>query len=306
MVWQERGLRLGVRLIGRIPRAVAYPLCALAGELYFWINPRHSHKAVENYAVILADDLRAPRVRLMARRSFRNYVKSLYDFFRQMSIDPDLIEADAFIEGQEHLDAALAHGKGVLLVTPHFGNWDLAGALTAARGYPMVALADRFSPPALDRLVRFGRHRMGMGTVTVDSGTLRRTVRLLRRNVVVGILADRPQREGGVEVEFFGAPAWFPAGSARFALRTGATPVLGYVGRRPGDRTFFGAYAPLPAYTATGDERVDTQAITQIIVSAIEDLLRQYPDQWYMFRQMWPSTDAAPEGSDGKLAGVGR
>lgn len=306
MSWQGYGFRLARWLAARIPRRLAYPLCALGGELYFWINPKHSHKAVENFAIVLADDPRSPRVRLTARRSFRNYVKSLFDFFRQMSVDPDLIEADAFIDGQEHLDAALARGKGVLLVTPHFGNWDLAAGVTVGRGYPMVALADRFTPSDVDQLVQLGRNRFGMGVVPLDSGALRRTIGLLRRNVVVGVLADRPQREGGAAVDFFGASAWFPTGPARFSLRTGATLLFGYVGRRPGDRTFFGAYAPLPTPPLTGNEREDIRALTQAIARAMEDLLRQYPDQWYMFRQMWPQEGTARGESDGLRAGASR
>jgi KDO2-lipid IV(A) lauroyltransferase len=242
--------------------------------------------------VLLADDVRSARVRLMARQSFRNYAKSLFDFFRQMSIDPDLIESDTFTVGWEHVEAGLARGRGIVLVTPHFGNWDLAAGLTAARGYPFVALADRFTPPAVDRLVRRSRNRTGVGIVTLDSGSLRRTIQLLRRNVIVAIVADRPQRQGGVEVCFFGAPAWFPAGPARFALRTGATILLGYVGRRPGDRTFYGNFEPIASVDVTGDEATDIRAQTQVIVHAMEGLLRQYPDQWYMFRQMWPDTRA--------------
>ncbi len=289
---QMWGLWAVVWLAARVPRGLAYRVCALAGELYFWLNPAHSRKAVENFAVVLADDVGAARVRLMARRSFRNYVKSLFDFFRQMSIDPDLIESDAFVDGWEHLDAGLERGRGILVVTPHFGNWDIAAALTAARGYPIVVLADRFTPPGLDLLVRWGRNRAGVGVVTVDSGALRRTLQLLRRNVIVGIVADRPQREGGVEVEFFGASAWLPAGPARFALRTGAAVILGYIGRRPGDRTFFGGFAPQLAFTPSGDEGADVRALTQMIAREMEGVLRQYPDQWYMFRQMWPGMGA--------------
>lgn len=288
MVWQEWGFRTAIWLTARLPRTIAYPLCALGGELYFWLNPKHSHKAVENFAVLLADEPTAARVRLTARRSFRNYSKSLFDFFRQMTIDPDLIEVDTYVEGAEHLDAALAEGRGVVLVTPHFGNWDLAAALTAARGYAIVALADRFTPPEVDRLVLLGRNRTGIGIVTLDSGSLRRTLQALRSNIIVAILVDRPQREGGVGVDFFGAPAWFPSGAARFALRADAPILFGYVGRRPGDRTFFGCYQPLALPPRTGDETEDIRAWTQAMVHAIEDLLRQYPDQWYMFRRMWP------------------
>lgn len=288
MHWRVWGFRAAIWLTARLPRAIAYPLCALGGELYFWINPKHSHKAVENFAVLLADDPTAARVRLAARRSFRNYTKSLFDFFRQMSVDPDLIEADTYVEGSEYLDAALIGGHGVILITPHFGNWDLAAGLTAARGYTLVALADHFTPPGVDRLVRLARHRTGTGIVALDSGSLRRILQALRCNMIVAILIDRPQREGGVEVDFFGSSAWFPAGAARFALRAGSPILLGYVGRRPGDRTFFGEYRPLDLPPRTGDEAADIRAWTQVMVRAIEDLLRQYPDQWYMFRRMWP------------------
>lgn len=290
MVWQAWGFRAAIWLAARLPRTIAYPLCAFGGEIYFWINPNHSHKAVENFAVLLADEPTAARVRLTARRSFRNYTKSLFDFFRQLTVDPDLIESDTYVEGAEYLDAALAEGRGVVLISPHFGNWDLAAALTAARGYAMVTLADRFTPPEVDRLVRLGRNRAGIGIVGVDSGSLRHTLHALRRNMIVAILVDRPQREGGVEVDFFGVPAWFPSGAARFALRAGSPMLFGYVGRRPGDRTFFGKYQPLVFPPRTGDEAADIRAWTQVMVHAIEDLLRQYPDQWYMFRRMWPES----------------
>jgi KDO2-lipid IV(A) lauroyltransferase len=114
---------------------------------------------------------------------------------------------------------------------------------------------------------------------------------MLRRNQVVGFVCDGPQREGGVEVTFFGQRAWLPGGPARFALRCGSPMVFGYVGRRPGDRTFFGGIEPLDAYTPTGDEAADMRALTQAWVVRLEDLLRQHPDQWYMFRQMWPEVD---------------
>ena len=297
-MWQYRGFKLALWLTARVPRWLGYRVAALGGEAYFWLNPRHSHKAVENYAVIFAEDERSPRVRLMARRSFRNYAKSLFDFFRQGSLDPDLFEADATVTGFEYVDAALAQGRGLVVVVPHFGNWDLAGGLMAARGYRLATLVDSFSPPEVDTLVRAVRARTGLGSIPLGSGSLRQTMAMLRRNEVVALVADRPQREGGVEVSFFGRSAWLPTGPARFVLRSGAPLMFGYVGRRPGDYTFFGEFAPPIEYAATGDEVTDVRALTQAWVSLLEDLLRQYPDQWYMFRQMWPKVGGAGETAD--------
>jgi KDO2-lipid IV(A) lauroyltransferase len=289
-MWRYWGFRAALFVAARVPRMLGYPLAALGGEAYFWLNPGHSRTAVDNFTVLLAEVSGAPRPRDTARRSFRNYGKYLFDFFRLSSVDPDTIEDDVRVEGFEHLDAALARGRGVMLVLPHFGNWDLAGALVAARGYPIVSIADQFSPPALDRLVRRTRERAGMGIISLDrGGNLRHIGRALARNQIVSFVVDRPQREGGVEVEFFGSPAWVPSGPARFALRTGAAILPGYIGRRPGDHTYFGRVEPPVEFARTGDEHADMQGLTQAIIHRLEGLLRDHPDQWYMFRHMWKS-----------------
>lgn len=291
--WQYWAYRAGVAVAARIPRALGYKLAALGGEIYFWANPAHSHLAVENFAVVLADDRRAPRVRDTARRSFRNYGKYLFDFFRQPSVDPDQLEADTMTEGWQHLDAALAAGHGAIIVTPHFGNWDFAGAIVACRGYPIVAVADTFSPPSVDRLVRRTRERLGLGVIPLSgSGSLRELLRALRHNATIALVADRPQLDGGVEVTLFGARAWLPAGPARLALRSGAPILPAFVLRRPGDRTYFGRIEPPVAFTPSGDTTTDTRTLTQALASRLEPILRDYPDQWYMFRRMWPDARA--------------
>lgn len=287
--WQYWTFRLALALASCLPRRLGYWLGALGGELYFRLNPQHSGKAVDNYAVLLADERDTPRVRATARRSFRNYGKYLFDFLRQSSLDPDQIEHGVSTSGFDHLDAALAGGRGAVLAVAHFGNWDLAGALLAQRGYPFFTLVDTFAPPALDRLVHATRNRFGLGLIPVDQpGALRHVQRALRGNQVVGVVFDRPQRDGGVAVEFFGAPAWLPAGPARLALRSGAPVLTAYLLRRPGDRTYLGVIEPPVPFSPTGDEQTDVQALTQAIVRRLEALLRQHPDQWYMFRRMWP------------------
>jgi len=295
-MWQYWGFRLAMALTARTPRRLGYLLGALGGELYFWANPRHSRKAVENFAVVLADDAGAPRVRDTARRAFRNYGKYLFDFFRLPSLDRDAFEAGVIAGGFEHLDAALARGRGALLVLGHVGNWDLAGAVVTGRGYPTVALVDTFTPPRLDRLIHATRNHAGMSLIPVERGSgLRQVLQAVRPNQVVCFVFDRPQREGGVEVEFFGAPAWLPSGPARFALRSGAAVLPGHLMRRPGDLTYLGTVEPPVSFTPTGDEEADVRALTQAIVRRLEELLRRYPDQWYMFRRMWPDRPARPD-----------
>lgn len=300
--WRYRGFLTALWLAGHTPRRLGYWLGALGGELYFWLNPRHSGKAVENLAVVLADDVGAPRVRDTARRAFRNYGKYLFDFFRQPSIDPDDLTRDVQAEGFEHLDAARARGRGGVLVLGHFGNWDLAGLVATARGYPLIALADTFSPPEIGRLVRSTRERAGLGVLPIEQrDALRHIQGALHRNRFVCFVFDRPQRDGGVQVDFFGQPAWLPAGPARFALRADATVLTAFLLRRPGDLTYYGQIEPPVEIARTGDFNTDVQRLTQAIVRRIEAHLRQYPDQWYMFRRMW-STESARRGGPAATA----
>jgi KDO2-lipid IV(A) lauroyltransferase len=110
----------------------------------------------------------------------------------------------------------------------------------------------------------------------------------LQRNEVIALVMDRPSGDNGVEVTFFGEKASLPAGPAAMSLRTGAKIIPGYCIVQP-DRTVVGGMLPPIDYQPTGDRERDVQAITQMLATAMEECIRQYPDQWYMFRQMWPN-----------------
>lgn len=290
--------RAAVWVAGRVPRRLGYWFGALGGEVYFWVNPRHSGKAVENFAIVLADHTSSRRVRAVARRALRNYGKLLFDFFRQSSLTADVVLRDVRADGFEYLDEALAAGRGVLLALGHFGNWDLAGILAASRGYPIVALVDSFSPPAVDALVRSTRAKSGLQLVAVERpGALREVQTALRANRVVALVADRPQPIGGVPIELFGRQAWFPAGTARFALRNNVPVLTGYLLRRPGDTTSYGQIEPPLTVAVTGQTERDVVALTQAIAHRLERRIREYPDQWFMFRRMWPQMPYGLAGS---------
>ncbi len=119
----------------------------------------------------------------------------------------------------------------------------------------------------------------------------------MRRNEIVLLLVDRPMPGEGVPVQFFGETAWLPSGPAAIALKTGASIVIGHCIRLPGDVRFAGGLEPALDYAPllTGDKEADVRAITQAVASAMETLIRRAPDQWYMFRPMWPRPATARE-----------
>ena len=116
----------------------------------------------------------------------------------------------------------------------------------------------------------------------------------MRRNEALAILIDTPVDSGGVEVNFFGERTMVPAGPARIALRTGARVIPVALPRASGTSDQLIAMADFDVrVTRTGDDERDVQALTQRIFAAHERFIRAYPDQWYIFRRMWPARSPA-------------
>jgi KDO2-lipid IV(A) lauroyltransferase len=221
----------------------------------------------------------------------------MLDFLRLGSTGA--VQRGVYAEGWEHLDAALARGRGVIVVAAHFGSWDRAAALLQTRGLRAHVLVDRFEPPALDAVIQQVRAAHGLSIIPAEGGAaLRAVYAALRRNEIVILVADRPQREKGTPVTFFGQRAWLPSGPAMLARRTGATLMHAYLLRRPDLRTFQGAIEPPIEVAATGDRHADEQAIMQAVVDRLQRLIQQHPDQWYMFRPMWSGGAGQPFAAD--------
>lgn len=280
-------------LAQKLPLGISYWIATRVGDVVYLVWWRGRASTIDNFRRVLGEGEPERVVRHIARRSFRNYHRTIVDFFRLPRLNPQ--EAERLIEGHgwEHLDRALAQGKGVILVGTHFGNWDLAAMALAARNYRVNAVADGFSSKKLEEWVKRNREARGVRIIPVGSYSLRHIFQALRRNEAVGIIVDRPAGEEGVPVRFFGEWTRWPRGPAVLALRTGAPLLAGYLVRRP-DGSFKGEIRPIsavPMGQKAQPSQEDVQSLTQAMVELFEEYIRRYPDQWYMFRRMWPPRD---------------
>lgn len=271
--------------VGLIPRKISYPLAALGGHLFFLASRQQARNATENMKRVLGPNAGERAAKKLALRSFQQYCRFLVDFMRFPFLrKEDLQRIPTY--GWEHLDAALSRGKGALIISTHFGNWDMAAAILGASPYQCHALVDSLKPAAFDKLVQETRQKHGLKLIRVE-GALTGIFRALRRNEVVLVVADKPSPGTGVEVEFFGEKTWLPDGPAAIALKTGAKLVPAFLARQPNDMEFWGRLEPALQYELSGNKEQDIHTITQCVAKALEDMIRRYPDQWYMFRPMW-------------------
>ena len=250
------------------------------GSAWFWLNRGQRRAALDNYAAALGLEPSNPEVARVAKRAFQNYGRMILDFLLMGSLTPnELIQRTTF-NGVEHLDAALARGRGVILALPHMGSWDNTGSYGGAAGYPITAVTGRF-PGSLNDAVMQSRQRYGLQVLLVGRPAVRDIIEALKANRIVGLVCD--QEEGpGVEVRFFGRRSVVPAGAAALALKTGAALMAGYQFMTPAGRHHIHLE---PALSWPDGESKEN--LMQRIVDRFEEFIRGRPDQWFSFRPMF-------------------
>jgi KDO2-lipid IV(A) lauroyltransferase len=201
----------------------------------------------------------------------------------------DLLDlGDRFrLDGRELVDEVLAQGKGVIIATPHLGNWDLGAAWFAAQGYRPTTVVEPIEPPALFEWFCAYRRALGMGIVPLGPDAGATLLKLLREGRMVGLVCDRDLTGTGVDVEFFGERTTLPAGPATLALRAGA-PIMAGANYFEGDDHHCIIRPPIDT-TRRGSVKEDIARITQAVAAEFEVLIRRAPEQWHVLQPNWPS-----------------
>ena len=293
--WLARG---GSAFAGWTPRVVRHALGLAIGAASYlgW----HSKRQVtqQNMAIVTGRSARDPSVRYLAYASWRNYGRYAADFINFANFDIAAIELDTrdLSQGancwQEHVERALRPGRGVVIATAHFGNWDMAGAILA-RHTPLFAVAETFSDERLNQLLQNQRIEKGIGIIPME-GSARRILRVLQQNQSIAIVVDRPlEADQGVPVTFFGHKTYVPSGPAALALKSGAAIMPGYVWYGHHHQFYLRAFPPIfPQDRKGGDKAGEVARLTQYIYDSLEEMVREWPTQWYMFRPFWPTSPA--------------
>ena len=188
-------------------------------------------------------------------------------------------------EGWDHVERAMADGRGLLFSTAHLGNWELAGSYVAARGIPLDVVARHMANPLFDGYLTRTRERLGMRVVH-DEHAVRQVPRALRANRGVAMLMD----QGAVGlastwVPFFGRYAKTPRGPAVFALRLNTPMVFGCAIRQPSGK-YRMTFEPVPVQR-TGDTDVDVEAIVLAYTRILEQWVRRTPEQYFWHHRRW-------------------
>ena len=205
---------------------------------------------------------------------------------RLSRLDERAVTERTTTSGWDELLDARSLGRGVLLVTGHYGNWEIAAATVASRGVPIAAIVRRQGNRLVDERLQKLRNNLGVETIYQGQAPAR-VPRILRANGVVGIVGDQDARRSGVFVPFFNRLASTHRGPALFALRLGA-PVFSCIARRlPGDDVRYEIIGRRVEYEKTGDLDRDVLSLTTELAARLEKEVRAAPEQYFWFHKRW-------------------
>lgn len=278
----DLGYATGWRVVRALPERLATSIFDAGADFAARRNggPQQLRRNLARVLAVAPDDVPDELI----RDSLRSYARYWREAFRLPSMDLAETAAaiDSSIEGQEHLERAMAEGKGAILALPHSGNWDMAGVWCTQAWGGLSTVAERLKPESLyQRFVAY-REDLGFEIFPLSGGEtppFGELAQRLRDNKIVCLLGERDLAAKGVPVTFFGEPTRMPAGPAKLAIETGA-PLLPVHCWFTDGGWGFSIDPPI-------DVSVGVDGATQALADRFAANIADHPADWHMLQPLW-------------------
>jgi len=280
-----------VRAIGAfvclLPERAALGLAKTAGELFARVAGRRS-VALKNVTTVFPDKTGAERRRIV-RQNFGNLFMNAVELLRVTKVDNAYFLKNLTVEGEEKLRKAIDAGKGVLLVTAHFGNWEMMPMAAGVRRIPISAFARAQKHPRSDAYLNSLRASKG-AQIVYKGVSARAVLAALKTGRVVGMLADQDAGRNGIFLDFCGRASSWPRGVARFA-RIAGVPIMPVFDIRLSNsgRHRIVCRDEIVMNPALGEEAAEAAAM-RTFADLLEREIRLHPDQWLWAHKRWKSS----------------
>jgi len=226
----------------------------------------------------------------IAEGAYRGYGRALMEMLWSGGAGEDDLRAAMTLANPEVPLGALARGKGLVLLSGHFGAWELVvTSLPLLLGHPVTAIAQPQRNRFIDRVITANRNRFGSGTVSMHQ-SVRGVMKLLQAGKIVGMLGDQSGPKESLFIDFFGRPAATHRGAAAFSLRFD-TPIVMFFFIRQADGTYRTVYEEVDREGLSGSSEENIVELTRRHTAVLERYIRKYPDHWLWMHKRWKHTE---------------
>jgi len=277
-----------------MPVAMQAWLACRMGNMIYSSSAARRRLILSNLRMAFGDEKPEAELEDIARRSYQNIMMTAFEFVRFPLYSGADIVRMVDVEGEENMRDAVSRGKGVIVVSAHFGSWELLAARIHTLGFPMTAVGR----PQNDSMINdfIVKMRTSKGTRHIPRGVpmFDHITKLLGNNELVGLVSDQNAGPKGIFVDFFGHPAATFKGPGLFAVTRGSALVPVFIVRTAYQKHT--AYiCPVVEIEPSGDAGRDLVAYTQAFTIVIEDFVRRHPDHWFWVHKRWKTP---PPGAD--------
>lgn len=278
-------LKAASYVLGHMPWALATALGRLLGRLAWSLDKKHRNIVLENLRRAFGESLSDEERNRIAKKVFVYIAWNFFEFTRLPWLTRENLKGYLEYDGLEKLNSALDRKKGVMLITGHFGNWELFPPAMGLAGFPLDIVARELDDPVFEEFIKWVRTRHGHRAISKNR-SMRKLMKSLSENGITLILVDQNVALAeGVFVDFFGAPACTNKGPALLAAATKAAVVPAFIVREGrGHRLLVLDEVEV---ADTGDREADVLENTRRFTSVVEAIVRRYPDQWFWVHRRW-------------------
>jgi len=264
--------------------AATVRLGRLLGCFAYYFVPIRKSVVFDNLTKAFPEKSKAEKRRI-ARQSYMNIGQNLFEFMRTPIRSKTELNKRVIMYNSNLLHEAYQSGRGTLLLTGHFGNWEIMACAIRALGYPIVAIAKHQRNHLVDAMIT--KYRLSVGLEAVALGmNVREFLRSLKQNKFVAILPDQDAHREGIFVNFFNQPSATAPGPAALALKTRAHVIFGVCILVP--KGNYHVYLEKIDYDDLSDSNEENIRIfTQRHVKVLEDKIRRWPDHWFWMHKRW-------------------
>lgn len=234
--------------------------------------------------------------RRVARRCYAHLGRELSALTSMRHWPPEELHDRVRLVGFEGVIEAVQESRGVVLLTAHLGNWEIAGAGIATLGFPLDVVGKGMANRRMERRLFDLRERAGMRMIEIEDAR-QDVLRSLRGGRVTALLGDQNAHRHGVFLPFFGRLAATHRGAALFALRSRAPVFVGYAIREPGPKARYTLAARRLQYRVTGDLDRDVRSMLTAYHEDLERSIREAPEQYFWPHRRWKTRPSEEQGS---------
>ncbi len=256
------------------------------GKFFSRILPKRKIIAIDNLRHAFKDSKTDEEYEKIAIESFENIGQTFIELARFKKISHSNLQSMVSCSDLSAFQKAHDEQNGAIIVTSHFGNWEMAAAWVVAMGYDIDCVVKVQSNHLVDNLITQLRKRLQIGIIPVKTSTLRDILKSLKNNKFVAIVADQHDPSGNLILNFFGREASVAKGPAAFAKKQNC-PIIPAVMRRVEFDTFEIITAPGIYPSDSVDENEDMIRMTKKYLLFFEDVIRKYPGQWMWTHRRW-------------------